>query len=124
MAKRSSSRWFLLAMFAFLAFAAGARQRAGELQAQAAIRSEHSQAAGVRFTDTFDGAEQDAELRLLDERHQLLTGASTWRRLSVFAVAFAALALFGAWVARELRKVTEVIDSAREDSRSGVVSQV
>lgn len=116
MGDRFKPRWFLMAVLAFLLFAAGARQRAEELQAQAALSREQSQAAGERFADTFDGAEQDAELRHLDERRRLMAGASVWQGLSVFAFAFAVLSLFGAWVARELRKVTEVIGSARGES--------
>ncbi|MFN7130623.1 MAG: hypothetical protein ACK4N5_00980, partial [Myxococcales bacterium] len=81
MGKASNLQWFVLTTLTLLLFAGASHYRAGVLQERAAARQADSAAAGDRFLDTFDAADQDAELRLLDERRTLLVRASGWRRV-------------------------------------------
>jgi hypothetical protein len=99
----------VLVAVALAAFAVAGHMRARSLEKAATLRALRSAEAGQAFSTTFAGSEQDSELKLLDERRALMRDASAWNRGSLLAFGLFLLALFAAWLARELRAYRDAL---------------
>jgi len=108
--RSSPTRW-LLVLTVLLGAASGyGFSRSIALEESASAKTVPIRRAGEAFAATLDGAHQDAELALLDEKRQLLLGASDWRRGATLLAVLAVLGLFGSLIARELTAFRDTVD--------------
>ena len=97
----------LLAAMALVLSGALARARAQKLWAEADELAARSRDASLSFAASLGDAQQDSELRLLDERRERTLAAARWGWAGLLSLAVAVPLLLLAWVARELRSFAE-----------------